>query len=433
MPPRFSDLLLQIIHRDPSRIEPRAFSGFSSAGWREFVAEAIRYRLAFQVLRFLSGTPQPVPRVPPESLEQLKTSVRSTLMANLRQQGHLKKMVTACEAENIPVIMLKGLWLSETVFRDPKARLTGDIDLLFRREDMPRFTLLARRLGFNIPAEIRDLAAVDASHNEYPLRHPKDGSYFDVHWALTHPETETPIDEFRLWQRSDLFSIGGILVRSLCVEDHLLYICFHAAAHHRFDYVGPRALLDVAQLVSSPPRAIDWDEVVHRSFELGWSRSVWIMLAMAQRYLGTVVPQRVLVALQPEDSLGVLEQDILQAALEALFLTQRHGDRLSDNVVRLIEEPSWAERMKIALGRVFPSRQEIAQGSGPDVSGWQLYRLYTRRLRRLAREHAPGLVQVAYGSAQRKAELNRTKLLGNWLDQGSTVQSSHHVDHGKSP
>ena len=354
-------------------------------------------------------------------------------MANLRQQARLKKMLTACEAEDIPVILLKGLWLSETVFRDPKARLTGDIDLLFRQEDMPRFTVLAQRLGFNVPADIGDLTAVDASCNEYPLRHAKDGSYFDVHWALTHPETETPIDESRVWQRSEMFPIGGIPVRSLCVEDHLLYICFHAAAHHRFDYVGPRALLDVAQLVSSPPRAIDWEEVVQRSFELGWSRSVWIMLALAQRYLGAVVPRGVLSALQPGDSRSALEQDILQAAREALFLTQRHGDRLSDNVVRLIEEPSWVERMKIALGRVFPSRQEIAQGSGPDVSGWQLYRLYTRRFGRLAREHAPGLVQVAYGSAQRKAELNRTKLLGNWLDQGSTVQTSHRVDRGKSP
>ncbi len=354
-------------------------------------------------------------------------------MGNLRQQGHLKRMLTACQAENIPVILLKGLWLSETVFRDPKARLTGDIDLLFRQEDMPRFTVLARRLGFSIPAEIRNLAAVDASRNEYPLRNTKDGSYFDVHWALTHPASEVPIDETLVWQRSEMFSIGGLPVRSLCVEDHLLYICFHAAAHHRFDYVGPRALLDVAQLVSSPPRAIGWNEVVDRSHELGWSRSVWIMLALAQRYLGTVLPQGVLGALQPGNPLGALEQDILQAALEALFLTQRHGDRLSDNVVRLIEEPSWKERMKIALGRVFPSRQEIAQGSGPDLSGWQLYRLYTRRLRRLAREHAPGLVQVAYGSAQRKAELNRTKLLGNWLDQVSTVQTSHRVDRGKSP
>lgn len=417
MLPRYSDLLLQIIHQDPALPEPAAFAGFSPEDWQAFTAEAIRFRLAFQVLSFLKKDQPQAPTVPEECISFLRQAVRFNLMQNLRQQGHLRKMLAACAAEDIPVILLKGLWLSEMVYRDQKARQTGDIDLLLKLEDMPRFTALVRRLGFSIPPETDNIAWNASSSNELSLTHPTDGSSFDIHWALTRPDVELPIDERKMWQRSKVFSVSGVPTRSLCVEDQLLYLCFHAAEHHLFEYVGPRALLDIALLVSSPPDIMDWNDVINRAFELGWARSVWIMLVLAERNLGTEPPFGVLDALNPKSD---QDQALPPLALEALLLTQRRRGRLSDNVVRVIDEPSWPKKISFAIGRTFPSWQEVQKNSGGHPAGWRLLKLYVSRWKRLAQEHGPGLVKAATGDSYQTAELARNKVLGTWLKDDRT-------------
>lgn len=412
MPSRFSDLLLQVLHQDQDLPEAKGLADMPESDWHAFVAEAIQYRLAFQLLEYLGGHPDREALAPPETVSILRHHVRATMMQNLRQQGRLRQMLAACHAEGIEVMLLKGLWLSEVVYRDIKARETGDIDLLFRPEDMLRATALFRRLGFAIPSDVSSLVDVSSACNEFPLTHPTSGSFFDVHWALTHPNKENPIDQEKLWRRSQLFSIAGIECRSLCLEDHLLYLCFHAVEHHRCVYVGPRALIDIARLVAQPPRPIDWDDVNARALELGWSRGAWLMLVLIRDHLGVLAPARTIEELRPHTAINA---QIRSAAIESLFLDQHHRDRMADNLVRLIDEPSWQERLSLVARRLFPSREEIADYFQTQADAPGLYRLYVRRWRIMLKEHLPDLVQIIRGDPVRTSELNRTEVFKQWM------------------
>ncbi|MDP2324928.1 MAG: nucleotidyltransferase family protein, partial [Gammaproteobacteria bacterium] len=200
--------------------------------------------LSFQVLQACDGTA--TEQGSSGWIEALRMHIRHTTVRNALQHRHLKALLAACERKAIPVLLTKGLWLVHCVYRNAAARDSGDIDLLFHPEDMARFTEVARELGYEVPGDGASLSAGAHSTNEFALRHPDCGLLVDVHWSLTNPVTETPVDEGLLWERSELVDIAGVPCRTPNLEDHLLYLCFHAAMHHKFWAVGPRCLYDVA-------------------------------------------------------------------------------------------------------------------------------------------------------------------------------------------
>ena len=86
------------------------------------IDEAIHFRLAYQTHQFLTADPERLALVPEIARHRLSESIRSTLMHNLRQQRQLQNMLMACEAAGLPVILVKGLWLTHIVYGDIKAR-----------------------------------------------------------------------------------------------------------------------------------------------------------------------------------------------------------------------------------------------------------------------------------------------------------------------
>ncbi len=413
MLPRSNDLLLQFLHRDPALPGAAQLALLSAAGWDALTDDAIGCRLAFQVCERLRADARRLAAAPAECIRRLDAVVRGTLLRNLRQQGHLREMLTALEAADIPVLLVKGLWLAETVYRDHRARATGDIDLLFRPRDMTRVTQVARELGFDVPAGASSVCELAASANEFPLRHPVNKSFFDVHWALTRPPAEAPVDEESFWQRSDTATLGGRSCRGLCLEDQLLYLCFHAVEHHRFLYVGPRALVDVALLVSQPPRPLDWDAIGTRAVELQWQRGLWLMLDLAREYLGVTPPPEVLDVLRPP---APPDAETRRAFVAALFLDQLHAVSLPANAVRALDERSWRRRTALLLRRLFPTRESVATYFNRPADAPDIYWLYVKRMVRLGSTHLPKIGRLLYGDAASRHELERVRLINRWFD-----------------
>ena len=58
MLPKYATLLLQILHRDPARPDPGILVSFTPAEWDDLIAEASRYRLAFQLRDVTTQVPR---------------------------------------------------------------------------------------------------------------------------------------------------------------------------------------------------------------------------------------------------------------------------------------------------------------------------------------------------------------------------------------
>ena len=413
MLPCSTDLLLQFLHCDPALPDPAALAALGPADWDALTGKAIDVRIAFQVSERIKADPRRQAYAPRHCLDRLNDTARATLVRNLRQQGHLRAMLSALQAADIPVLLLKGLWLAETVYRDHRARVTGDIDLLLRRRDVPRLTRLVRERGFAVPADAESIRDLVPSANAFPLRHVGQKAFFDIHWALTKPPLERPVDEEPFWQRSEVATLAGLRCQGLSLEDHLIYLCFHAVEHHRFLYVGPRALLDVAMLVATPQRPLDWAAIVARARSLQWQRGVWLMLDLVREFLGAPSPQAVLDALRPA---AIPDAQTRRAFIEALFFSQQHADSLPANAVRALDAASWLRRLAIVSGRLFPPREAVATSFHRPVAAPEIYWLYAKRLVLMGKANLPRIGSLIFGDAAIRQELERVRLINRWFD-----------------
>lgn len=73
-----------------------------------------------------------------------KTFSRSTIMYE-----HFRKIAEIFVSHNIPVIALKGICLSEWLYKDIGLRQFSDIDLLVREEDASKSITILYELGYN--------------------------------------------------------------------------------------------------------------------------------------------------------------------------------------------------------------------------------------------------------------------------------------------
>ena len=199
--------------------------------------------------------------------------------------------------------------------------------------------------------------------------------------------------------------------QTLSLEDHILYLCFHAAIHHKFVYVGPRALLDIACVINRPPREIDWSAFVDRSNEFQWSRGVWLTLDLIRENLGVSPPEFVLTELAPSD---LPSPEIRENVVEALFLDQFHYDKLTPNVINFIDASALV-KIQILYARIFPSKIEIATEFGIPVQSRWFFLNYIRRLLRLVCLHGPRIFQIIIKSSVRVSEKERSVGISNWL------------------
>ena len=412
-----NDLLLQILHADPTLPEPKKLEVLKPHEWEALTAEAIRYRLTFQFNEYLKAHTLLHACVPESCLVLLSQTVQSALMENMRQLSQLRQMLRACEAESIPFLLMKGLWIVDQLYQNMAARASGDIDILLKPEDMPRFTRLVQRLGFEVDLTIIDFQEIAQVTNEFQLPTFDGSSRFDVHWSMTHPLEDSPINEDKIWARSDVVNLVGKPCQSLCLEDHLLMLCYHAAIHHRFRYVGPRVMSDIAQAIKTPPRPILWEELVARAHEMGWSRGVWLMLDLVREHLGVQPPQSILDAMRPYNA---EDSSIRKAAVEAMFMDQQHKEGLTIGTVRLFNQAPCGQRFEQLFRGLFPEPRLVALHFQVSIDDprlpWIYPWLYAKRLGLMLQEQAPKLIQLISGNPQRRSELHRSQTIVRWLE-----------------
>lgn len=401
-------LLLSLLRAGLHRVQQPPSLQLQDSEREDVAALAARSGLSFQFLAALRLCANDV--VPSDWLKKPVAQIRHASVRNVLQLRRLQQLLEACEREGIPVMLAKGLWLVHCIYRDAAARESGDIDLLFRPQDMPRFARVAQALGFEVPPDGVSLSAQAQSTNEYALRHPQSGLLVDVHWSLTNPSQEAPVDEPLLWERSEVVDLGGVPCRTLNVEDHLLYLCFHAAVHHKFWAVGPRCLYDVAMVIYQPPRPIRWEELGARARALGWERAAWLMFSLVEEHLGVRVPAPVMQALHRQSP---ADDGVRRAAVDAIFAAQEQKS-LYRHLARLLAPQPWAARRTALRRLLLPSRVQMTNqfGVSPSAPTWLLH---VKRWSLKLRDWTPEVGALLLGSSAQRKELERTRQIERWL------------------
>jgi len=155
---------------------------------------------------------------------------RKTAVDNLAAVAEFRAVARLLHEAGAPFVLLKGLSYLADLYDDPAARVLTDIDLLIRRDDIPRITRSLRAAGY-----VGLRAGYEARFRRFEMKRPEEGRCsFEFHWRLGLPG-RSRIDQDEAWRRARPWTLEGIACLRLDPEDALIFHVAHLADH----YFGP--------------------------------------------------------------------------------------------------------------------------------------------------------------------------------------------------
>jgi hypothetical protein len=262
--------------------------------------------------------------VPQEIVDNLQVhcDVNSTRCETLSRE--LVELHAALDQANIRMSPFKGPTLAELAYGRSTLRLTGDIDILVRVEDIDAVlaVLAARNYREDNAIKLgRDLSATEHSlyryyQCEYQLVRKSDGMCVEPHWAIAPSTLAVPFDYTAMWARATTCTLDGKTLPGFALEDLLIVLCVHASKH---EWNELRWIADVAELVQRQPH-LDWNTVLDRASAQHCLRMVLLGVMLARDLIGAKLP----------------------ASVDSFLAADKALDQLAEHVASRLSDPDYA-------------------------------------------------------------------------------------------
>lgn len=296
--------------------------------------------------------------MPGDVREKLANAYYKTLAHNTLLYEELTRILSAFEAAAIPVILLKGAALAQTVYPNIGLRPMGDLDLLIHLHDLPQVTQILQGMGYTddggeLWCGFNRLFAYEKNFTRHVHGQPV---LVEPHWNLIGGEASRVRPEIAwFWQHSN--------GQHLQPEAHLLYLTAHA-------FIKPHAhveirllwLMDIAFLLRQ--NEIDWETVIVQAQKFNWSPA---LPALSQALSAVCGDTFALNAALPKDAASPNGVNALTGA-DFAGRKQKRMELLAP----------WA-RVLLFIGTLFPSPAYMRSRYKPK-SAWLLPLYYIKRL-----------------------------------------------------
>ncbi|WHY89108.1 nucleotidyltransferase family protein [Neobacillus novalis] len=173
---------------------------------------------------------------------RLKETYEKGLYQNLFIKNQMNLILKEFEDERLDVIALKGVNFAEKYFGHIGARITSDIDLLIRLEDLEKAIDIAKSLGFLlekevIPGYFHCSLSKELPHSKIPL-------VVELHWSLIKEHTSKFSAE-DIWNKSTL--VGQFSYIKELSPQHTFYMILLHGWRHNLDSL--KYFLDIIQVI----------------------------------------------------------------------------------------------------------------------------------------------------------------------------------------
>jgi hypothetical protein len=328
---------------DPTRREAVLVAARGLADAWEAVGAVIESERIGPLLHQTAG-----PIVPPPVAEQLHLRYHATALHNLLLLRELQTCLRALTAAAVPVIVLKGAALIETVYGNVALRPMGDVDLLVQERDLSATRRMLDGLGYEARRIETHPGAVTEFENEVAFCKPgKFDAWVDIHWGLF----DSPYYQHRIamdwfWQSARPAPIADVPALVLGPEALLIHLCGHLALHHM--HTGLLWWYDVAAVLAAYREEIDWAALLAHTQEYGLLLPVRTVLSRIVDEWGAAIPADVLHTLR-----CLRESPVEQRIFADLTAAQRSPrQRLWSDLTSMSD---WRQRLRFARTNLFPS------------------------------------------------------------------------------
>lgn len=206
-----------------------------------------------------------------ESFQKISAEERRSMRAQTRRQVVVQTQRTGIFLElyrkivdlGVTPLIMKGLICRE-MYMMPDYRISGDEDLLVKREEFPKLDQILQQFGF-----VREQVENIKEEHEITYFHMGNGLHLEVHLSLFPEESgaygrlnrEFP----QVFERQVTQIIQGVEVHTLDQTQHMLYLLCHGLKHFLHSGFGIRQLMDMVKFAEVYGDKIDWKEVIRRT------------------------------------------------------------------------------------------------------------------------------------------------------------------------
>ncbi len=294
--------------------------------------------------------------LPSATANELESEWRQSVAASALLHYEVAGIGAALAAEEVPWIMLKGPSVSDSLYQDPGARTSVDIDILIKPDDVHKVISILESSGWLLREDMHP-RYIRITHIVMIKTAPQ-VSLLEVHWCLLG--TVPLKSEEVLWDTLEAMDIGGRLVPILNASDKALHLCVHIVLHHGLIPVSQ--LLDVVLACLRLDRQ-GWDSFVSHARKLGVVEEALLALTAARKRQGLLVPESVLESLESSRP-GWLRRKAVQMAI-----CDANG-HAAMTISRLIIMQGWKRKWRYGRFVLFPPAEwmkELPDGNSDAI------------------------------------------------------------------
>ncbi len=271
---------------------------------------------------------------------------------------------------DIPVLVLKGAALCETVYENIALRPMGDVDLLIPIDQVPVCQQILLEQGFaSTEVEMAPGSQAEFRNQQAFVRPEPRPLMIEIHWHVVdvpYYMHKIPVEWF--WERASERILHGHRVHTLYPEAEVPYLMAHLVLHHRFH--GLRWFVDLAWLIHRQP--LNWKAIVDTAAD----QELLLVLREAVERLADLWP-----SLPLQEARQLLQERTPSPTERRLFrlLTAEPRTPLLDFYTDLLCLPGWGDRLRFLGLNLFPQPEYMVQRydihRSISLPYWYLYRL----------------------------------------------------------
>ncbi|MFH0907226.1 MAG: nucleotidyltransferase family protein [bacterium] len=285
--------------------------------------------------------------LPEELAGDAKTQRYRGVLNHVAAVSTLLDAQRALSEKSIAFAVLKGPPLAAELYADPSLRLSADLDLLVRHEDIDAAVAALAEAGYRVHGSAASRRLARRIHFHLVMEPPPGKRHLKVelHWDLVDRANLYRVDARGVFARLRDAEVDGSPVPVPGREDGLIYLCLHAAKHGLFNARALEAgapaswycrrasgnrlvwFVDVHLYLAKHAHVLDWAEVRERCSEWNVTDDVTVTL----RILDLLLPDSH--AARALEAMGHARREHPAAATGAA----RHDPRRDAFLNRLLE------------------------------------------------------------------------------------------------
>jgi len=234
--------------------------------------------------------------VPEASKKQLQQTWYKTLSRSMVLIEHYIKVAIELNMASIPFIAMKGIYLSEWLYKEIGLRQFSDIDLLVKEDDGTKVLEILKQIGYISCSEISTLPVFITEKFEY-IHYPpmvQNGVSIEIHTRLHLNIAPYRVNLEDLWLSTEEKLVHNVPTRVFNAEHLLITLCIHLDKHFVSKKYQFTCFYDITNLLNEFVTEINWNDF--RSVCTKWKvdEQVYPYLFLANKYFGAHLPEQIL-------------------------------------------------------------------------------------------------------------------------------------------